>query len=106
MSVNRVPIRWYYESRQVIIPDWVADLESFRRWVDDDDFPEEGRISWLCGEVEIDMSREQLFTHGQVKTTFTVVVGGLVLTEKLGYYWSDGPRVSSEEGNLSVNPDG
>jgi Uma2 family endonuclease len=97
-------VRWYFESQQVTVPDWVVDLESFRRWADADDFPDEARISWLCGEVEIDMSREQLFTHGQVKTRMTVVLGGL--SEELGYWWVDGPRLSNEKANISVNPDG
>ncbi len=106
MTVNRVPIRWYFGSRELSVPEWVVDLESFRRWADADDFPDEGRISWLCGEVAIDMSTEQLFTHGQVKTKMSAVLTFVVEANNLGYWWIDGPRVSNEGANISVNPDG
>jgi len=49
----------YFERNRVKIPDWVVDLESFRRWADADDFPKSGRIFWLNGEVGVDMSKEQ-----------------------------------------------
>src|SRR2546427_408973 len=39
------------ESNQVSVPSWVTDLASFRAWADADDFPEEGRIWYLKGEV-------------------------------------------------------
>jgi hypothetical protein len=45
----------------VQIPDWVEDLESFRRWAHSDEFPETGRICYLDGEVWVDMSKEQFF---------------------------------------------
>src|SRR5262245_33006936 len=88
------------------LPEWVNDLESFRRWADDDDFPENGRISYLQGDIWIDMSKEQLFTHNAVKTACTVTLGGLVEAEKLGLYFSDGAYVSSEAGDVSNQPDG
>src|SRR5262245_45425430 len=39
------------EGIDVHVPDWVVDLESFRRWSDHDDFPETGQISYLMGQV-------------------------------------------------------
>src|SRR5699024_2697584 len=48
------------ETRHVRVPEWVLDLESFRRWSDADDFPDSDRVEWLRGGVRIDMSREQL----------------------------------------------
>src|SRR5207247_10349581 len=67
-----------FETAQVTIPDWVHDLESFRRWNDTDDFPTDGCIWWLRGEVWADMSTEQVFTHNHVKTEITIVLGALV----------------------------
>lgn len=61
------------ESVRVSVPDWVVDLESFRRWADADDFPETGRIWFLQGEVWVDMSKEQIFTHVGVKTEIAAV---------------------------------
>lgn len=62
---------------RVTLPEWVDDLESFRRWTDDDAFPEHGKISFLDGRVLIDRSKEQLFTHNGIKTEITVVLGSL-----------------------------
>lgn len=98
-------ITFISESSQVVVPDWVVDLESFRRWADADDFPEDGRVCYLKGEVWVDMSKQQVFTHVQVKGGFYVVVGGLVKTEQLGLFLPDGARLSNEQADISVVPD-
>ncbi len=61
------------EAGQVTVPAWVTDIDSFRRWTDTDDFPREGRIWWLRGEVWADMSKEQIFTHLAVKNEMYLV---------------------------------
>jgi Uma2 family endonuclease len=94
------------ESRRVTVPGWVTDLESFRRWADSDEFPEEGQLWWLRGEVWIDMSKEQIFTHVLVKTEFTAVLGTLVKAQKLGKYLTDGVLLSNFAADISGKPDG
>ncbi len=94
-----------YESEKVSVPTWVVDLESFRRWVDADDFPENGRIWYLKGEVWIDMSKEQIFTHVLVKTEFTIVLGNLVKTAGLGLFLGDGVLLSNIAADISGVPD-
>src|SRR5579871_3263266 len=74
---------------QVRIPSWVNDLESFRRWSQSRDYPERGWVSFLNGEIWVDVSTEQLFTHNRAKTQFTIVLGDLIKSEELGYYFSD-----------------
>ena len=37
-----------------------------------DDFPERGRIDYIAGQIEVDMSPEDLFTHGSLKTEIAV----------------------------------
>ncbi len=91
---------------QVRIPSWVNDLESFRRWRQSDDYPERGWGSFLNGEIWVDTNREPLFTHNQVKTRFTIVLGELIEREELGYYFSDRAALSNEEANLATEPDG
>lgn len=93
-------------SGDVLIPEWVKDLRSFRCWYDSDDFPEQGRIDYLAGEVWVDMSWEQVFTHNQPKTEFTVVLGGLAKSQKRGRYFADGLRISNLVADISVQPDG
>jgi Uma2 family endonuclease len=94
------------QERDVCIPEWVVDLESFSRWVGSEEFPEEGRICYLRGEVWVDMSWQQIFTHVAVKTEYTVVVGGLVKAQRLGNYFGDGARLRNPQADISVVPDG
>jgi Uma2 family endonuclease len=91
---------------EVRVPAWVVDLESFRRWADSDDFPEKERIWFLKGGIWIDMSKEQVFTHVAVKTEITVVLGGLVKSERLGRYWADGVFLSNVAADIAGKPDG
>lgn len=91
---------------QMRIPSWVNDLESFRRWSRTDDYPERGWVSFLDGEIWVDMDMEQLFFHNQVKTEFTIVLGRLIKSEELGYYFSDRAPLINEGVNLSTEPDG
>jgi hypothetical protein len=92
-------------SKPVSVPAWVTDLESFRRWADSDDFPEEGRICYLKGEVWVDMSNERVFSHVLVKTKFTIVLGGLVEAEQLGLFLADGAKLTNVTADISVNAD-
>jgi Uma2 family endonuclease len=91
---------------EVRIPEWVVDLHSFRRWTDSDEFPEEGRIDYLEGEIWIDMSWEQLFSHNQCKTEFTGILGSVIKSGKLGRFFMDGMRLSNVSADLSAVPDG
>lgn len=94
------------EDGQISIPSWVVDLDSFRRWTDCTDFPEKGHIWWLCGEVWIDMSKEQIFTHLAVKTEMYGVLGGIAKTSKRGLFLPDGLLLSNFAADISGNPDG
>jgi Uma2 family endonuclease len=94
------------ENQFVTVPDWVTDINAFRRWLDDDTLPERLRAWWLRGEVFLDMSREQIFTHVLVKTEITVVLGALAKKEKLGLYFTDGVLLSNFAADISGNPDG
>lgn len=93
------------DGEAVHIPAWVADLDSFRRWVLSDEVSEKLRACFLDGEVWIDMSKEQAFTHNQVKNEFNITLGGLVKAGRLGRYFPDGMLVTNEGANLSAGPD-
>lgn len=99
----------FFDSDQLVdhvkIPLWVIDLESFRAWVDRDDFPDKGRIDYIKGEVWVDMSKEQLFTHVAVKTEIAGVLGRLVKAERTGLLFGDGALVSNLDADIAVNPD-
>src|SRR5271156_3465010 len=85
----------------VQIPAWVHDLVSFRRWYHSGDFPESGRICYLKGEVWVDMSMEQVFSHNQVKGEYNIVLGTLAKKSKLGRFFPDGIRITNVEADLS-----
>ena len=69
---------------RVRVPANVFDLPSFRRWATSDEFPEEGRISFLNGQLEIDRSPEEFFSHGDPKGEITSVLWSLVRDQNLG----------------------
>ena len=94
------------ESEKLTIPTWVCDLVSFRRWADEDNFPEKGQIHWLNGEVWVDLSKEQIFTHAEVKSEVACILATLAKNQRLGYYWVAGPLVSNLEADFVVKPDG
>jgi Uma2 family endonuclease len=88
------------------IPAWVSDLTSFRRWAESDEFPEEGRVCFINGEVWADMSMQQIFSHLAVKNAINITVGALVAKAGAGRYWPDGLRLFSDTADLSAVPDG
>ena len=93
------------DSLEIEIPVWVHDLESFRQWVRSDEFPEEGQICWF-GNPWIDMSKEQIFSHNQVKLEIARVLANLVKEDQTGMFFADGARLSHATADLSNVPDG
>lgn len=88
----------------VVIPAWVKDLDSFRRWAFSDDFPQRGRFSYLDGALWVDLSMETDI-HNQIKTVITIVVGAIVLNETLGRFYADRMLLTHPTIGLSSEPD-
>lgn len=88
----------------VLIPSWVKDLDSFRRWAFSDDFPERGRFSFLDGTLWVDLSMETAI-HNQIKTVITIVVGAIVLNDALGRFYADRMLLTHATVGLSNEPD-
>jgi Uma2 family endonuclease len=95
-----------FQDDTISIPSWVSDWSTFRRWLRSDDFPQQGRIYYLAEKICIDMSKEQLFSHNQVKQEYNLVLGGLAKSEKAGRYFPDGALLSNAEIEFTVQPDG
>jgi Uma2 family endonuclease len=89
----------------VRIPGEVHALEAFRRWSSGGQFPERGRIDFLQGDIEIDMSPEDLDTHGTVKVAIAACLHTLVAEPGRGAVFVDRARVVSSAAALSVEPD-
>jgi Uma2 family endonuclease len=89
----------------LFIPAGVSELDSFRRWTWEESFPERGRIDFVGGTVEVDLSPEDLYTHGAVKTMLTARLFPLIVDSGRGSLFSDRTRVVSPAAGLSVEPD-
>jgi Uma2 family endonuclease len=87
------------------IPEDAFTFEGFQRWIDSGELPETGRIDYLEGDVDVDMSPEDLYTHSAVKTAITLKLGYLVVESDLGDVFVDRTRIRSRFADLSVEPD-
>ncbi len=83
----------------------VGTLAEFRRWATSDEFPEQGRIDFIAGQIEVDMSPEDIFMHGTVKTSLVGALYSRVSSLEMGVLLSDSTRVSCPDADLSVEPD-
>src|SRR5438034_8705720 len=52
------------------------------------------------------MGREQVYTHGLLKTVIAAVLTRIAMQSDLGNYWCNGVLLSNEGAELSGNPDG
>lgn len=90
---------------QVEVPLEIHSLDDFRRWTRSDDFPQTGRIDWIDGRIEVDMTPEAFYTHGGVKTEIAGVLWQLVKENDLGELYIDRARIASVPAALSSEPD-
>ena len=90
---------------QITVPMDLRSLADFRCWAMSDQFPERGRIDYIAGTIEVDMSPEGLMRHGRLKGKIYATLLDLVDRQDLGYLWVDRARVCSAEAGLSAEPD-
>ena len=80
-------------------------LEVFRRWALSPGFPQSGRIDYVDGRIEVEMSPEDLFTHGTPKSEIHGVLYSLIKERRCGHLFVDRTRIASVPANLSCEPD-
>jgi Uma2 family endonuclease len=91
----------------VLVPDRATtSIDSFREWAGDPDLPERIKLFYYRGEVWIEMGKQQLFSHLEVKSAIISVLYTLAKTRQLGYVFPDGVLITNAEADLSGNPDG
>lgn len=88
------------------IPPKATTLRGFVAWAKSDAFPECGRLSFLRGEMFIDMSPEEIETHNKVKTETLRVVANVNAEVDRGELFSDGTLFTNEDAELSTEADG
>src|SRR5262245_56195889 len=92
--------------RPVTVPSRAtANLDSFREWAGENDLPEKTKVLYHRGEVWIEMVKEQLFSHLDVKGEITSVLRTLAKSGKLGRVFPDGLLLTNEAADLSGNTD-
>jgi len=89
----------------VRIPADVFDLAGFRRRVHSADFPQRGKISFLGGEVHIDMSPEEIETHNKIKMATISCLGSWIAQRELGDLLASGALLVHEPADVSTEPD-
>jgi len=92
-------------AEQLEIPLNIGSLAEFRQWVASADFPESGRIDFLQGGIEVDMSPEDLHTHGKVKIALVGALWQRIGAGELGELYADSSRVTCPQAGFSVEPD-
>jgi Uma2 family endonuclease len=83
----------------------IRNLAEFRQWAISDAFPERGRIDYIAGRIEVDMSPEDFFTHGTLKTRVATEISDRVEELDLGHTLIAETRISSVPGDVSAEPD-
>lgn len=98
-------MRNLFDETTLHIPRQARDLDGFRAWAVSPDFPERGRIDFLAGDLEVDMSPEELHTHGLSKSEIAATLHLLIARQELGHVYIDRSRISSPAADFSVEPD-
>jgi Uma2 family endonuclease len=101
---HRLAVR-FHDELLVVPAEAATGIEAFRRWSVSSDFPERGRIDYLDGAIEVDMTPERLETHGNPKGKIHAAVLRIVEEENLGRVYVDRTRLYSGPAGLSCEPD-
>lgn len=94
-----------FDDHDLWIPRGVHELRSFRAWSLGDDFPDTGRVDYLNGVVEVEMSPEEIQSHNLVKRDLSQVLTEWVVAGDRGEVFVDGARLVHPRADLSVEPD-
>jgi Uma2 family endonuclease len=87
------------------IPPSARNLDGFREWIRTADLPPCFRVSYLAGEVFIEMSPERIGSHSAVKVEIMAVLYRLVQSADLGVFLPDGTLVSNRAADIANEPD-
>lgn len=104
-ALGTVTIHLPDERPAIVIPPSAATLDGFREWAVSDDFPERGKITFVAGEVIVDMSPESIEVHSLIKSEVSRVLSSLVRQQRMGKFFLDRVLVSNEQAEVSNEPD-
>ena len=95
-----------FVSDNIVVPGWIVDLATFRRWATSTEYPQSGWISYLDGLIFVDPHMEELFTHNLVKGAYAFAVMSVLGPTPKGTYVHDRMLLTNSAANLSTEPDG
>ncbi len=84
---------------------FLRSLGEFRTWAASEAYPQQARIDFIAGRIEVDRSPEDLYCHGILKTRLVIALGQIIDAGDLGELFSDITRISSPQADLSAEPD-
>ncbi len=87
------------------IPGDIDSVADFRRWAVSESFPDTGRIDYVSGCVEVDMSPDNLFFHSAPKSEIGAVIRNRLKSTRRGQVFVDKSRISVPSVQLSAEPD-
>jgi len=90
---------------QLRVPMDVFELQKFCDWAHSDEYPETGKIAFIDGEIEVDMSPEELTSHNRVKRDLSIDLGTIVRQSDQGELLVDGALLVNESARLATEPD-
>jgi Uma2 family endonuclease len=92
------------EPLEASIPDWVKDIQSFRRWACTAEYPTSGSYAHLNGNLWVDTNMESL-THNQIKSEISMTLGQLTKADGSGRFLNDRMLLTNLKAKLSTEPD-
>jgi Uma2 family endonuclease len=93
------------ERPTIVVPRSAATLDGFREWAVSDDFPERGKITFVAGEVIVDMCPESIESHNLIKAEISTALYTFVRKQKLGRFLVDGVLLTNKQAGVSNEPD-
>jgi Uma2 family endonuclease len=91
-------------AEHLTFPESVHDHASFRHWISSADFPEEARVSYLDGDLWVDLPMERV-AHNACKKAITNVLSHLIESEDRGLDFADGMLLTNLDVELSTQPE-
>jgi Uma2 family endonuclease len=92
-------------NRPLRIPADAYTLNGFRRWMLSPGFPRRGKVSFVAGEIEVDMNAEDVLAHADPKSAIARTLLLLDDVDNLGRIMIDSTRLVNKVADLSVEPD-
>lgn len=87
------------------IPADVFSFDRFREWAHSPGFPESGRLSFISGEIDVDLSPEELESHNKVKGSLFIGISTWAEARNLGETLSDRAFLVHQGASLATEPD-